>query len=261
MPILKFLSAIASPLQVFMWRMWVSQWNAHSHPPLWVSTWLILIRPLSSFYRHRRQNRWEKLSALQLAQKMSSCWGFIFFIFSSNWIIRICTHSHAPPLFLQSCMCTCVQHINDHIYHLSHRNTLSWVMWRQPVLPVFVLRRILSNWFCRRAGLRIDNSAWVWQLRGQTETWYTQTYFSFFLFFPQPYSCQPSPWIINQFAADKKFISLFKVCFFFSPPSLLWRQCVNHYRGERKTKGWGKAREKKSKKRGLTFTSGRKKKN
>lgn len=58
----------------------------------------------------------------------------------------------------------------------------------------------------------------------------------------------------------KNLFRYLRSAFFFSPPSLLWRQCVNHYRGERKTKGWGKAREKKSKKRGLTFTSGRKKK-
>lgn len=89
-------------------------------------------------------------------------------------------------------------------------------------------------------------------------------YYFFIYFFLQPYSCQPSHWIINQFTADKKFILLFKIGFFFSSPSLLWGQCVNHYRGVRmEGKKWKfeeKVREEKERKRGADIHEWHKKK-
>lgn len=67
------LSVIASPLQVFMLKMWVSQWNAHSHPLMRASTWLILITPLSS-------KSLRKALCTATDSKMTLCRCFFFFL-------------------------------------------------------------------------------------------------------------------------------------------------------------------------------------
>lgn len=111
----------------------------------------------------------------------------------------------------------------------------------------------------RRAGLQIDTSAWVWQLRGQRQALNRHKSHVLLLFFLQPYSGQPLHWIINQFTADKKFISLFKIIL---PPPIVEAVCksLEESKGgksERKRKGGGKWEREKIKE--VTFTGGEKK--
>lgn len=86
---------------------------------------------------------------------------------------------------------------------------------RQPLLPVWVLQLVLSHWFCRT-----DNSAWIWQSADREAHYCTRRFHvcavDTYIFFLRPYSWITSG-IINLFSADKIFISLFKICFFFPP--------------------------------------------
>lgn len=146
---------MASPLQVFMVRMWVSLWNAPSRPLLRVSTWLILTPPCSSLYAPELNHR-ENLAAVKVIQEIG--------LKSAHTILLLLRRS-SSFLF---CVHVCSAYQRSHLFCEKHTLLPSHA-------TVFVLQCIPSNWFFRSGGLRADNSVWLGQLYDQTETWYTQT--------------------------------------------------------------------------------------
>lgn len=164
-------------------------------------TWLILITPLSSVLSVLEPNHWEKLTALL---KMSLC---CVFFSSSDLITRMCTHFHPPPLFVQSCVC------EHSAYQWSHLTLLS--------------KGVHSPESCD-GSLCWIYSARVWQLPGQAETHKPHVFlFSAAL----QLSAFPPELSINSLLIKNLFRYLRSA--FPPPPSFLWRQCVNHYRGVR----------------------------
>ncbi len=119
--------------------------------------------------------------------------------------------------------------------------------------------------FVGEAALWIDNSAWVWQLRGQTQAWYTQT-LSIYIFFSCCHTAvsHPAELSINSLLIKNLFRYL-RLLFF--SPSLLIVEAVcksleEREDGEREGKERLRRKEvrgKKGKRKGLTFRSGRKK--
>lgn len=93
-------------------------------------------------------------------------------------------------------------------------------------MPVFVLQCIQID-LAGEAGLRIDKSTWVWQLRGQTDAWYRETSYMcvciYIYFFSHSSTAVSLP--LNQFTANKKFIMLFKIGFFFTSLLILGALC------------------------------------
>lgn len=121
-----------------------------------------------------------------------------------------------------------------------------------PVLPGFALQRILSDWFFSRAGLQIDNSAWVWQLRGQTDT---QT--SCVSFFPAALQLSAfSPELPINSQLIKNLFCYLRLAFF-AALLIVEAVCKSLQKREEKERLRGR---KKKKENGVTFTSGRGKK-
>lgn len=138
------------------------------------------------------------------------------------------TTPSSSSALLKGCACARVRHISGHVHLPSRRNGSC-----DGTLRCHILARgtVFQIDFARKAAPWIDKSARVWQLRGQTglihrdlaRIYIYLLIYSFF--FLQPYSCQPSPWISNQFTADKKFILLFKIGFFFSALPIVGAVC------------------------------------
>lgn len=259
------LSVTGSPLQVFMLKMWVSQRNAPSHPLTRRSGWLTL--------RTSHSSKSLRKAAARLTQRWPRIGFFLFLFFFGCFCCfyqlklnreNLHTTSSSSPALVKGCACARVRHISGHVHLLSRR---TGSCDGTPRCHILARGTVFKIDFAREAGLWIDKSAWVWQLRGQTGLIHTDLMriyiylFTYLVFFLQPYSCQPSPWIINQFTADKKFILLFKIGFFFSALPIVGAVCKSlreREDGAKDTKVWGKRerRERKKRKRGLTFTSG-----
>lgn len=88
----------------------------------------------------------------------------------------------------------------------------------------------LLNWFCRRAGLWIDNWVWVWQLCGQTRDYIQTLCISFYFSTALQLSAFPPELSINLPLIKNLFCYLRSAFFFLLTPSLLSRLCVTHYR-------------------------------
>lgn len=174
------------------------------------------------------------------------CLFFFFFLRSFPCSSRALTKLYVHVMY--------VQHINDHICLLTPE---SW--GGKPALPLLVLRHILPNWFSSGgAGLRIDNSAWVWQLRVTHTHTHTDTPHVYIASFFSPCSptavSLPPELSINSLLIKNLFCYL-RWAFIFSSTSstssfsLVVKAACKSWRERGEEKGWGKSDRRKEKKR------------
>lgn len=224
------LSVLGSPLQVFMLKMWVSHWNAPSHPLMRRSGWLTLRTSHSS------------KSLRKAAARLTQRWPRIFFIIYSFIYLLVVVvvvfyqlklnreNLHTTPssssALLKGCACARLRYITFTCSHAGMGHVTA------PCAATFLLAVQSSKLILQEklpCGLISQHESDSCVAR---QAWYTGTscvyifiYLFIVFFFLQPYSCQPSPWISNQFTADKKFILLFKIGFFFSALPIVGAVC------------------------------------